>query len=217
MRSRHPTHATYGNPFEDLWNAASSYVSLGYGGVSPSMAQRQIRSAMAGEWVSSARDAVPVGERNRTRVGATTVGQANVKAAYWLGVLARADRDQSLAQTAQTFVSHGSATSSNIGAIGQVFRRALDAIEGRTSRAARYVRAGLASQATQTVSAQRIQRETGSTAARALQVAATMPTAIPGAVREAQEQKKKREQMIMLAAAGGVTLIGLVLLLTRRG
>ena len=149
--------------------------------------------------------------------GATTVGQANIKAAYWLGVLARADRDQSLAQTAQTFLAHGSATSSNIGAIGQVFRRALDAIEGRTSRAARYVRAGLASQATQTVSAQRIQRDTGTSATRALQVAASLPMAVAGAIKEEEERKRKREQMIMLAAAGGVTLIGLVLLLTRRG
>ncbi len=146
----------YGNVYAPMGN-----VLLGYGAITGSMVRAQIKALNAGQFVSNPMQAVPRGERNRVRMGATTTGQAAMKAAYWIAVLGRANRDQRLASVAQRFYREGSGNDRSVAAIRRVFDRALVAIQNQQGRWAAYVRATLGSQATQTESAQWIEKQQG--------------------------------------------------------
>ena len=146
----------YGNVYVPLGS-----VLLGNLAITGSMVRAQIKALNAGQFVSNPMQAIPQGERNRVRVGATTTGQAAMKAAYWIAVLGRANRDKGLASVAQRFYREGSGSDRSVAAIRSVFDRALVAIQNQRGQWSDYVRATLRSQATQTESAQWIEGQQG--------------------------------------------------------
>lgn len=141
---------------------------LGYTAVTGSMVRSQIDALRKGQFVANPMVAIPRGEQNRVRIGATTTGQAAMKAAYWIAVLGRVTRDQRLAAVADRFVRQGGGRDRNTAAIRRVFDNALVAIQGQSGRWAQYVRATLRAQATQTQSTQRIEEEQGGLVTRAI-------------------------------------------------
>jgi hypothetical protein len=222
----HPAHFVqnpYGNPITDYLQSAASYVGLGYVGVSPAMAEAQIQAALAGQWVRTPMEAVPAGERNRVRVGATTRGQAAVKVAYWLAVVARVDRDPKLAHTAAGFIQLAGSDDRSEASIERIFTRGFAALAGRRSRAADYARGTFSSQVTQTASAQRIEQEQGSAPMRAA-IAAVDATVGGGArragkraLREKAERDRRRRNNAVAGAAVAVILLGALAMRRRAG
>ena len=134
-------------------------VQHGLTGLSIGMVRRQIAAARAGRWVKTPMAAVPSGERNRSRIGATSVGQAALKSAYWLAILARVTRDRSLIDAAESFARLAPQQGTRDKAIADVYRSAGSFIRPRHGPAGRYVAARRWSIATKTAIARQIEAD----------------------------------------------------------
>lgn len=149
------------NVYGTEYGSTKGTAMLGYTVITGSMVRRQLAKAREGRWVDNPIQAVPQGERNRTRIGATSVGQAAMKSAYWLAVLARTTRDRSLIKAAESFLGLGSRSERGDKAIEDVYRSAGSFIRPRHGKAGKYVAATLGSIATQTANARWIEGEQG--------------------------------------------------------
>ena len=149
------------NVYGTAYGSTTGTALFGYTAITGSMVRQQLAAAKAGKWVANPINAVPHGERNRTRIGATTVGQAAMKSAYWLAVLARTTRDRSLIKASQSFMALGSRSERSDKAIEDVYRSAGSFIRPRHGKAGKYVAATLGSIATQTANARQIESDQG--------------------------------------------------------
>jgi hypothetical protein len=198
----------YGNVYAPMGS-----VLLGYGAITGSMVRAQIKALNAGQFVPTPMAAIPQGERNRSRTGATSTGQAAMKAAYWIAVLGRANRDQRLASVAQRFYREGSGNDRSVAAIRRVFDRALVAIQNQKGRWAAYVRATLGAQATQTQSAQRVEREQGGIVTRAIAAADSegrLTTALEEIPVVGGKDPKKGKRKAIGIGVGLAAVLGLI-------
>ena len=152
---------------------------LGYTAITGSMVRRQIAAAKARKWVVNPIQAVPQGERNRVRIGATTVGQAALKSAYWLAVLARATHDTGLIPVAEAFSDLGGRSDRGDRAIANTYASARKYIRRHHGRAGRYVAATLGSVATQTESARQIEADQGNLLTRLIASSDTIGEKLP--------------------------------------
>ena len=167
------------NVYGTEYGSTDGTALLGYTAITGSMVRRQIAAAKNGRWVANPIQAVPQGERNRTRIGATTVGQAAMKSAYWLAVLARTTRDRSLIKAAESFMGLGSRSERSDKAIEDVYRSAGSFILPRHKKPGKYVAATLGSIATQTANARQIESDQGGLLNRLLASSDTLGEKLP--------------------------------------
>lgn len=190
------------NVYGTEYGSTKGTALLGYTAVTGSMVRRQIAAAKAGKWVANPIQAVPQGERNRTRIGATTVGQAAMKSAYWLAVLARATRDRSLITVAEAFSDLGSRSDRGDKAIANTYRSAARNIKPRHGKAGKYVAATLGSIATQTANARQIESDQGGLLNRLLASSDTIGEYLP----TPKKAKRAGAAVIATIAASAVLL-----------
>jgi hypothetical protein len=170
-----------GHHVQNMQNVYGNTTLLGYVAITGSMVRAQIEALRAGRFVNTPMEAIPRGEQNRVRVGATTTGQAALKVAYWIAVLGRVNRNKALIANAEWFLRQGSGSDRSESAIRAMFAQGRHALKNQTGRWAAYVRASLGSQETQTQSAQRIEEEQGNLLTRIVASSDTIGEKLPSA------------------------------------
>lgn len=172
-----------------------TYITVG-------MVRDQLAKAQAGKGAKSPMAAVPRGEQNRARIGATSTGQAALKSAYWLAVLSRVTGDRQLIPVAGSFLSRGGGQDRTNAAIAAVYVDALRYIGPQHGKWGRYVAATLGSILTQTDNARRIEADQGGFVNRLLASSDTVGGYLP-----TPKKAKRVGNAVVFGIVGGGLLL----------